>query len=190
MLMHFCPRKGCRRWYHAICLRNNLYMDDDPEPGWDISLLRSNPDSREPFVVPPSDSEGTPGIVVTKRTTTQILSKDKGKRKAQDTPTRPTLNDLPAALVTLAKQQIVKGKNPYGLAGNVKEVVKARRLVYQYLQAESEEEMVDTQEEATKWVIEAKLDGRNSVRTKGGKSKAGLPDLRVKYSCPSCQGAI
>lgn len=165
-------------------------MDDDPEPGWDISLLRSNPDSREPFVVPPSDSEGTPGIVVTKRTTTQILSKDKGKRKAQDTPTRPTLNDLPAALVTLAKQQIVKGKNPYGLAGNVKEVVKARRLVYQYLQAESEEEMVDTQEEATKWVIEAKLDGRNSVRTKGGKSKAGLPDLRVKYSCPSCQGAI
>lgn len=187
MLMHFCPRKGCRRWYHAVCLRNNLYMEDDPEPGWDIALLRSNPDSREPFIIPAAGHEDTPDIVITKRNTNQNQSKGKGKgkRTAPDGPPRPTLDDLPAALVTLAKRQIVKGKRPYGLAGNVREVVQARRLVYQYLQAETDDEMADRQEEATKWVIEAGVDGRDSAN--GGNSRQEMP---VRYSCPSCKGAI
>ncbi|KAG7442874.1 uncharacterized protein BT62DRAFT_1078972 [Guyanagaster necrorhizus] len=115
VVMHFCPRPGCRKAYHQSCLVKEKFKEpvslDRP-----LRLLLSSPDSDEPFVVP-------------------VKQSTRSKRAAAKRTIEELLTELPNELVRVAKQPIVKGaKYPLGgIVGNVTWVVTARRLVYDAL---------------------------------------------------------
>jgi hypothetical protein len=83
------------------------------------------------------------------------------------------LSVIPADLVKVAEQPIIKGGNA-GIVGNVTYVVNARRLVYEALT----EGRVPTD-----WVDIVDV-AKGVVKTTGGKRK--IPALL----CPDCQGPI
>jgi hypothetical protein len=112
--MNFCPRPACRRSYHRTCLVKARYVDNDTETR-DHRLLTSSPDTDDIFEL-------------------SSLSDD---RSMTPPPLDELLSTLPADLVKVAQQPIIKGINSGGVVGNVKSVVTARKMIYEALKTDS-----------------------------------------------------
>ncbi|ETW84952.1 hypothetical protein HETIRDRAFT_458388 [Heterobasidion irregulare TC 32-1] len=103
--MHFCPKPACRRWFPRDCLKHAESHDaHDSVDMHAFNLLRSDPDSDDPFHLPPPSSRG----------------------KGNGTGAPWTLPALPAKLHEAAAQQMLEGVPPYGLVGNAQPVAAAR----------------------------------------------------------------
>jgi hypothetical protein len=163
--MHFCPRPSCRRFYHHRCLGSPSKDSSDHR----LHLLASSPDSDETIIL--EDLITSSGPPKKKRRGRPSKSKD------QDTASRSVedmLETLPSDLLLIAQQPIVRGRifGAGGVAGNVSDVVRARRMVYDALQGTPIPEG---------W--EEELDVYRAVYIK----KAGKPPA---FLCPKCEGAI
>lgn len=165
-LMHFCPRPDCRKWYHRRCLVKNSYVDESNFADHPTRLLASSPDTNEPFVFP--EAEPLP-----KRSRFKADSK---RFKRLPDP-EELLSSLPTDLVTVAQQPIIKGGH-IGVAGNVRWVVNARRMLYNALAiyGGSVIPVPDDWEES--------VNVEKAVRRGVGKNK--IPAL----VCPKCHGPV
>ncbi|TFK85843.1 hypothetical protein K466DRAFT_173592 [Polyporus arcularius HHB13444] len=110
-IMHFCPRLGCRKWYHASCLTTMRHVDtDSPSSTRGLRLLAVDP-------------------------TKDAASADKLDifRALELFDHSPIIvAHLPPSLLAIAQSPIVRCAGaPDGWAiGNVADVVLARRFVY------------------------------------------------------------
>ncbi|KZT64991.1 hypothetical protein DAEQUDRAFT_567256 [Daedalea quercina L-15889] len=145
MVMHFCPRLSCRRWYHQQCL--DAWDEVDPTPPYladrGVRLLANDPDNEQDCALLAYHAE------------TQMTGAHDEDEPPAPLPldavlaemSRPNiLSHLPPALVQIAQCPIVRrpgtAVDGWYPAGNVKEVVIARRLVYAALeQAFKDDEM-------------------------------------------------
>lgn len=119
-LMHFCPRPSCRKAYHHTCLLNGKHKETGSSlTTRPLRLLCVSPDSDEDFSL-----------------ASALGSRRRRKNNASETTELSLrLSQLPPSLVRVAQRQIIKGAKfeAGGVTGNVKDVVRARRLVYDAL---------------------------------------------------------
>lgn len=162
--MHFCPRPSCLKSYHRSCLVKASYVDNSDFACLPTRLLASSPDTDEPFEFP--EAEPLP-----KRTR---LKADSNRFKRLPDP-EELLSSLPADLVTVAQQPIVKGGNT-GIIGNIRSVVNARRMLYAALAIYGGS------------IIPVPDDWEESIDIERAvvKRKKKIPAL----ICPDCQGPI
>ncbi len=131
--MHFCPRPDCGRWFHRACLLHarSCEKEDAFIPGSrPLRLLAVDPDQNSDVVHP-----------LLKRYT--FARSQSGKMSSADLRAyclRENLEkvlrkdiDVPEELVEVAGQPIVRYPNAgtFSTAGNVTDVIFARRLLYQ-----------------------------------------------------------
>lgn len=156
-VMHMCPRPQCKcLWYHQSCLVRAGYIDYDPDAyvgDRRTRLLAANPDSDDlhPAFVEFSDLKSNhTGRAPPAPDHTQEPSQVKLEGISSGLGSLPTsvaarLEHLPPELVQIAAQPIVRCPVPpkllsdprlgvFSTAGTVKEVVLARRFVYQALE--------------------------------------------------------
>lgn len=100
------------------------------------------------------------------------------------------LGSLPVPLVKLAQSQIIKGPSVHGVAGNVGDVVDARRLIYRCLTVNDDRAKEDLEE----WMREHGIKDEPGTSSKGKVSKKmkvfGQKGSSRPYICPRCGGAI
>lgn len=114
--MHFCPRPSCRRFYHRSCLNENGHNDPDPSTRTD-RLLTCSPDTDDEFTLK--------SLMPSRNIISRFISSSQ----------REPLDDIPDQLINIANFPIVRGHNCGGVAGNVKVVVTARRMIYHAIEA-------------------------------------------------------
>ncbi|RDB28179.1 hypothetical protein Hypma_001294 [Hypsizygus marmoreus] len=172
-LMHFCPRPSCRRAYHDRCLTKAKSKDTDSPTTRALRLLSTSPDSEEPLDL----AELVPSEPPKKkrRGRPSKAAQEKGKAKHLHT-VEELLEALPRDLVRVAEQPIVRGAAfvKGGVTGNVRAVVRARRMVYEALAGRGE-----VPEE---WEDEVDVE-RAIVVLPGKKMLSALV-------CPECKSAI
>ncbi|KAG0703547.1 hypothetical protein DFH29DRAFT_436230 [Suillus ampliporus] len=114
-VMHFCPRPSCRVAFHQGCLVPPEYKSNKAARA--RAFIECWPDTDEKlFVEELVDSRPC-----------------RKRRKGSETSISNPLEEFPKELVKAAQQQIVKGVQAGGVVGNVREVVAARRLIYNSL---------------------------------------------------------
>jgi hypothetical protein len=145
--MHFCPRPACRRSYHRRCLVKSRNRDKDVDTR-DLRLLAASPDTDEIFDLASLSDDGS----------------------ATPPPIDELLSTLPVDLVDLARQAIIKGVDSGGVVGNVKPVIKARRMIY----------------EALKTGGSVPVDWANGIGMIPASPPRDLPAL----VCPKCRGPV
>ncbi|TFK67649.1 hypothetical protein BDN72DRAFT_960887 [Pluteus cervinus] len=122
-LMHFCPRPSCRQAYHQICLVRA--ESKETARGRKHRLLLCSPDT---------DKEFSLEALIKERVSTPAKKRRSsgGKRAISATSPTSVLASLPAKLVELAMQPMVRGAAfpEGGVTGNISYVAHARRLVY------------------------------------------------------------
>ena len=134
--MHFCAKPRCRRWYHRQCLLSNSETIER-DPGTylgrkGIHHLAADPDEEDshPDFAPFTYKAPPPGL---------------GRGKMSDPAWAEMrwseihltlLAHLPSMLIEVAQHPILRcaGREEYSIAGNVKEVILARRMVCQVLE--------------------------------------------------------
>ncbi|RDX52381.1 hypothetical protein OH76DRAFT_1470354 [Lentinus brumalis] len=127
-IMHFCPRLGCRKWYHASCLTTMRHIDADSPPSTrGLRLLAVDPTSEIPNITFAYFSE--------QESAEDAASADKLDifRALEMFDHSPIIvAHLPPSLLAIAQSPIVRCAGaPDGWAiGNVADVVLARRFVY------------------------------------------------------------
>ncbi|KAH8102052.1 hypothetical protein BXZ70DRAFT_49841 [Cristinia sonorae] len=141
--MHFCPRPKCRRWFHRACLEDgSLEPPIDYIAPRDIRFLAVDPDIQDPHPVfkPYTFHRPTGGKMSNVDHNSESQPWDKvlselthGKAGKQGTVGK----GLGEGIVKMAMQPILRKPNSEGtfsIAGNVRDVVLARRFVYQFLE--------------------------------------------------------
>ncbi|KAJ7057229.1 hypothetical protein C8F01DRAFT_1153878 [Mycena amicta] len=130
-IMHLCPQPACRKYFHRSCVESSSvpgrsrtdYLLHDPDTGTPIHIQSAN-----------GASSSTPPAK---------------RRRTLSTPTStatPTLSALPPRLVHAATQPIVRGHaSGVGVAGNVRAVMTARRMVCNQLQLQGDDAEVEAQ---------------------------------------------
>ncbi|KAG1737550.1 uncharacterized protein EDB91DRAFT_482925 [Suillus paluster] len=114
-VMHFCPRPACRIAFHQECLV--LPVPKLNKSARFRKFIESWPDTDEKLSVEE---------LVDSRSCRK-------RRKGLESSISDPLEEFPEELVKAAQQQIVKGFQAGGVVGNVREVVAARRLIYNSL---------------------------------------------------------
>ncbi|KAF9238941.1 hypothetical protein BU15DRAFT_74901 [Melanogaster broomeanus] len=124
-ILHFCPRPGCRTAHHQTCLLERGFVEDLSEERCRRLI------------------ETWPSVGTTVTETVDSLANMNGpprkRRKGENkTVECPVLRDdplegFPEELITVARQQIVKGTKAGGIVGNVTAVTAARDLIYETL---------------------------------------------------------
>lgn len=169
--MHFCPRPNCRKSYHRRCLVKASYVDTSDEANLPIRLLASSPDSDEPFEIPTYEPPRKKQKQIHRGHVHPTANKTRVTLPSASPEPEELLSSLPADLVNAAEQPIIKGGSA-GIVGNVTDVVKARRLVYDALNEGSlPEDWADI------------VDVDSAVLKVDGKK---IPALL----CPACQGPV
>ncbi|KAH0831118.1 hypothetical protein J3R83DRAFT_13684 [Lanmaoa asiatica] len=113
-ILHFCPRPSCRNFYHQSCLVKHGYTEETRTH----RVLETWPhidrtESMEQIccIYPPRKRQ----------------KKDHSASKGSG---NDLLAGLPAQLIAVAEQQIVRGTRGGGVVGNIAPVVAARQLIY------------------------------------------------------------
>ncbi|KAF8557497.1 hypothetical protein OG21DRAFT_1494683 [Imleria badia] len=117
---HFCPRPNCRKFYHQSCLLKHGYV----EKARNHRVLETWPDIDRTESVEELSSSFHP--------------RKKQKRNCSASSARDPLADIPAELIAVAEQPIVRGTQGGGVVGNIASVVAARRLIYKALIGDSD----------------------------------------------------
>ncbi|KAI0059943.1 hypothetical protein BV25DRAFT_1918075 [Artomyces pyxidatus] len=184
--LHFCPRPKCRKWYHRLCLIKEASIDDVPREGsrrkhdttahHRYKLLCSSPDHQQTLDLK------------------NLTSGPRGptQKKVQFNINLATLENVPTSLKKIAQQQIMKGGATYGVVGNVKDVVDARRFVYRLLQVETTEEWDEVLGDMEEWLEQH--DVSHLLSNGDSRSSADGDDNHeagcLALICPICRGAI
>ncbi|KAI0340283.1 hypothetical protein BDW22DRAFT_1360219 [Trametopsis cervina] len=127
-IMHFCPRSSCGRWFHEACLVPK-YVED--ERGFASSrvlrLLAADPDSDEPHPLFVKYLYSKPTRGKTGSECDSLIATLESLKKGP--------LDLPDCIIRVAARPIVRQANRGALSatGNARDVVLARRLLYQEL---------------------------------------------------------
>jgi hypothetical protein len=129
--MHFCPRPKCSKWFHETCLLSRGHTDKIEYAGSaELRRLAVDPDLDKPH-------DKLEKFLWTKPA--------RGKMSATEQPSAYDMlvemfppgdgPDLPRSLVEIAMMPIVRraGHDGFSTAGNVQDVVLARKMVYQRL---------------------------------------------------------
>ncbi|EKM57291.1 uncharacterized protein PHACADRAFT_208393 [Phanerochaete carnosa HHB-10118-sp] len=132
--MHYCPRPKCSRWFHETCLLHRTEMRHPEHTDFVGSLavrrLAVDPDAsfhhpklaRFTYEKPARGKNASVGEPSTRDVLAAALGPDREL-------------GLPESLIAIAAMPIVRraGQGTFSTAGNVRDVVVARRLVYQTL---------------------------------------------------------
>ncbi|EIM87426.1 uncharacterized protein STEHIDRAFT_146804 [Stereum hirsutum FP-91666 SS1] len=131
-VMHFCPRPNCQRWYHQPCLLYDRHFDTRMgRAERDGRMLSSVPDDDEgPFALRSALTIRISTRSHPTATTPQIWAYQEPNLQGAS---GIMLEELPRELVKVAQSPIIKGVG-IGIAGNIKEVIEARRLVLDCLE--------------------------------------------------------
>jgi len=130
LMMHFCPRSSCSRWYHRTCMLKHKNILTSPPPSKEPFSCLTSRESRLLNSVPPRQEGGDDSK--TRRTSRRRL------RLIMDQ--HDQLASLPSDLLALASQPLVKptfrrSTSPrerpiiHDVAGNIAPVIKARRFI-------------------------------------------------------------
>ena len=117
-ILHFCPRLGCRKFYHQSCLVKHDYVEETRKH----RLLET-----WPGVDRTSPVEKICGLYRPR------------KRQKTDHPEKELesghdpLAGIPARLVAVAEQPIIRGTQGGSIVGNITSVAAARQLIYKSL---------------------------------------------------------
>ncbi|KAF8581058.1 hypothetical protein K439DRAFT_255742 [Ramaria rubella] len=157
-IMHFCPRTGCLRAWHASCLANANWFFKSP-----VNFLQRM-ESLETSSLP---SEPSP-------------KKKVRIKKTQAAQAIEALADsyaqIPADLLAIARQPIVRGRS-LGIVGNVRSVVRARKMLQNALKGA--ESIPEDWLGALGTVYDADVIAPPPTKAK----KKGVP---LAYECPRC----
>ncbi|KDQ32743.1 hypothetical protein PLEOSDRAFT_153588 [Pleurotus ostreatus PC15] len=132
VLMHFCPRPSCRRWYHAKCLKGIKSMlnlkNTDAEAG--RRYLATSPFTDALMRLPGGDDVAA--SLPTKKRRTNHAVTITPIDSSQDPECKARYDALPDDLLQAAQQPIVKGRALGGghVVGNIRLVALARKAVY------------------------------------------------------------
>lgn len=131
--MHFCPRPKCSRWFHETCLVHRAQTNPDSTDYVGSAAVRRlsvDPDSlnlhpklaKFTYEKPPRGKSSSAGALSARETLLAAMAPD------ADIP-------LPQSLIDIATMPIIRraGQGAFSTAGNVRDVVLARRMVYQML---------------------------------------------------------
>jgi len=131
--MRFCPGSKCHTWFHESCLlKGGLLRDPDSETlfrgTYKVRILSVNPDSDIPH--PSFELAGYP--YDPKNPTIEEIK----ARKTLDNIMDKLREVFPKSLISAAQSPFVKQENMgvFSIAGNLKDVAAARRLIYRYLE--------------------------------------------------------
>ena len=119
-ILHFCPRLGCRKFYHQACLVKHDYVEETRKH----RLLETWPDVDRTAPVE-TLCDTFPGRPRKKQ---KIHHSDSEKESSHD-----PLSGIPALLVAVAEQPIIRGTQGGGVVGNIASVAAARQLIYRSL---------------------------------------------------------
>jgi hypothetical protein len=162
--MHFCPRPRCRSAYHRECLLEAGHTEPD-SPDRDLRLLACSPDTNSD---PPTTAEPP------------LKKRSRGRPAKHGVSFMATLSNListvPRELVELAQQPIMKGGKDGSIVGNVKSVIRARRMIYGVIGG--------TASLSSDWKTLVDATATSSVRRRT--RKEAIPPL----VCPKCKGPI
>ena len=131
-ISHFCPRPECRAWFHESCLARK-YTDD--------ASSRQNSSRALQLLAVDPDLQGPHPLFQRFVATRQAPSG--GKQFSSGLPLavsvralKPGQLELPDSLIMAAARPIVRQANSgeYSSHGNARDVVLARRLLYQQLE--------------------------------------------------------
>ncbi|KAL4264963.1 hypothetical protein AB1N83_004510 [Pleurotus pulmonarius] len=142
VLMHFCPRPSCRRWYHAKCLKGIKSMlklkNTDPEAG--RRYLATSPFTDASMRLPGDDD--VPASRPTKKRRTNHTVTITPIDNSQDPECRARYEALPDDLLEAAQQPIVKGRalGSGHIVGNIRLVALARKAVYEIIDGDELED--------------------------------------------------
>lgn len=156
--MHYCPRPSCNgRWYHRSCLQQSGYVESNSTRyvgNRQLRLLAVDPDADnhhpafKHFVESEASQElDTPSDVVQDKTALSAQDSVTDLLDLLPLDTRGRLGQLPRELIQIAAQPIVRcpaspqslahpALGVFSTAGTIKDVVLARRLIYQSLEDE------------------------------------------------------
>ncbi|RPD60663.1 hypothetical protein L226DRAFT_541065 [Lentinus tigrinus ALCF2SS1-7] len=128
-IMHFCPRLGCRKWYHNSCLVTMGHTDTVSPPSTrGLRLLAVDPYSEVPFATFAyfSEQESAEDMALA----SDKLDISDALEMFGRSPL--ILAHLPPSLLSIAQSPIARCSGaPHGWAiGNVADVALARRFVY------------------------------------------------------------
>ncbi|KAI0088356.1 hypothetical protein BDY19DRAFT_194128 [Irpex rosettiformis] len=130
-LSHFCPRPECRAWFHELCLARKHTEDETTVS--DISralrLLAVDPDLQVPHPTFSRFIGQSPSGAKTFSSGLPLITRVKALKHGSQI-------NLPDSLIKVAARPIVKRTNCGELSshGNARDVVLARRLLYQELE--------------------------------------------------------
>ncbi|KAL5478579.1 hypothetical protein ACEPAI_2763 [Sanghuangporus weigelae] len=139
-IMHFCPRRGCCRAFHADCLRQSGFVE---KPRKDMQYLRAQRALQfERTLSRSSDEEDhdedQSSIISSSQSSSETLV---ASIKSQAHPDRH--HEIPSELLALARSPMVKGLGtdlPYEwscVTGNLALVTRARRLIHDALETKN-----------------------------------------------------
>lgn len=174
-IMHFCPRKGCRKAYHATCLRQRGFIE---KPRKDTRLLEEQRALQFERSVSDSDEEDS-----------ESPNSSPRRNRSQTAPQvlEDRHQEIPADLLALARSPMVKGQGtdlPFEwscVAGNFAVVTRARKLVREVVE--------DGKGLQRKWcsLLEIPDEEGDEIPSATIRVWAVKDDF---FLCPGCKGAI
>lgn len=130
--MHFCPRPSCSKWFHESCLRHassKHAQHSDFIAAPEVQRLAVDPDHNLPYPTLAQFAYAKPARGKMSNAAPYTLDEVLNQiTKGDDLP-------LPQSLIRIATMPIIRraGEPKFSTAGNVTDVVLARRMVYQAL---------------------------------------------------------
>jgi predicted nucleic acid-binding Zn-ribbon protein len=119
-ILHFCPRPGCRKFYHQSCLVKHDYVEETRKH----RLLETWPDIDRTAPV-----EKLHDLYPGRPRKRQKIHHSDSEMESEHDP----LSGIPAQLVAVAEQPIVRGTQGGGVVGNIASVAAARELIFKSL---------------------------------------------------------
>lgn len=138
--MHYCPKPGCKIWYHIFDLTNGsrdrtsadaVEFERSTGEGDDVAgsvngddTLDLNNDGKRALSPDGDDEAGAKKI---KTNDGDVAKVEKAAKEAIYDPAR--VADLPASILLLARAPIVRGSEASGIVGTAQAILAARRIM-------------------------------------------------------------
>ncbi|KAL5497727.1 hypothetical protein ACEPAH_2658 [Sanghuangporus vaninii] len=187
-IMHFCPRKGCCRAFHANCLVRNGSVEKSQK---DPRVLRAQRGLQFERTLPSTSDEEEDGCGNSSPISDSMtLSVPNSNNYPESDIDRH--HEIPPELLALARSPMVKG-NGTGLphewscvTGNLALVTRARKLVHDALESKNSRLPL-------KWRTLLEIPGEESMNDENidvGKIRVWAVEDDYLFLCPRCKGAI
>ncbi|KAL5478580.1 hypothetical protein ACEPAI_2764 [Sanghuangporus weigelae] len=187
-IMHFCPRKGCCRAFHANCLARDGFVEKSQK---DLRALRAQRGLQLERTLPSASDEEEDERGSSSPISNSITLSVPNSNRYPETET-DRHHEIPPELLVLARSPMVKG-NGTGLphewscvTGNLALVTRARKLVHDALESKNSRLPL-------KWRTLLEIPGEESMNDENidaSKVRAWAVEDDYLFLCPRCKGAI